>query len=50
MGDQLYTTLAYGTEYRSLGWTIAPTSDGTAFTHDATGHGMTVSVNSVEPF
>jgi serine/threonine-protein kinase len=50
MGDQYYTTLAYGTEYRSLGWTITPTSDGTTFTHDSTGHGMTVSVNGVDPF
>jgi serine/threonine protein kinase, bacterial len=39
MGDQLYTTLAYGTEYRSLDRAIAPYSDGTTFTHDATGPG-----------
>jgi hypothetical protein len=50
MGDQSYTILAYGTQYRTLGWTIAPTSDGTTFTNIATGHGMTVGVQGVRPF
>jgi hypothetical protein len=50
MGNQSYTTLTYGTAYRSLGWTITPTSDGTTFLNDATGRGMTVGVQGVEPF
>jgi hypothetical protein len=50
MGNQSYITLAYGTTYRALGWTITPTSDGTTFTYDATGHGMTVGVQGVKPF
>jgi serine/threonine-protein kinase len=50
MGNQSYTTLAYGTTYRALGWTITPTSDRTTFTYDVTGHGMTVGVQGVKPF
>ena len=50
MGEQSFTTLAYGTTYRALGWTITPTSDGTTFTNDTTGHGMNVGVQGVEPF
>lgn len=50
VGQQSYATLAYGTQYRTLGWTIAPTSDGTTFTNIATGHGMTVGVQGVKPF
>ena len=50
MGDQSYTTLSYGTSYRSLGWTVTPTSDGTTFSNDTTGHGMTVGVQGVRPF
>ena len=29
-----------GQTYHMQGWTILPTSDGTRFTNDATGHGM----------
>lgn len=50
MGHQSYTTMTYGTRYRTLGWTVTPTSDGTTFSNDATGHGMTVGVQGVEPF
>jgi hypothetical protein len=36
--------------YSAQGWTIAATSDGTTFTNDHTGHGMSVSEQSVAPF
>jgi hypothetical protein len=49
-GDPDYETLGYGTTYRALGWTITPTSEGTTFINDATGHGMTVSVEGFSPF
>lgn len=49
-GQQSYPPLAYGTTYRGLGWTVKPASDGTTFINDATGHGMTVSVEGVMPF
>jgi len=42
-------TLDYRT-YSALGWTIDATEDGTTFTSDATGHGMTVSVEGVNSF
>jgi hypothetical protein len=50
MGDGSFITLAYGTTYRALGWTVSPTSEGTTFTNDTTGHGMYVSVLGVQPF
>jgi serine/threonine protein kinase, bacterial len=50
MGEETFATLNYGTTYQALGWTITATSDGTAFTNTATGHGMFVSVDSVRPF
>jgi hypothetical protein len=31
-------------------WTTLPSSDGTRFTNDGTGHGMFVSVENVAPF
>jgi hypothetical protein len=49
-GDPDYETLGYGTVYRALGWTITPTSEGTTFMNDATGHGMTVSVDDFSTF
>ncbi|AJA43339.1 hypothetical protein VC60_gp38 [Mycobacterium phage Sbash] len=49
-GDPEYQILGYGTTYRALGWTITPTSEGTTFINDATGHGMTVSVEGFTPF
>jgi hypothetical protein len=42
--------LAYGKTYRFNGWTIMPSSDGTRFTNDGTGHGMFVSVENVSSF
>jgi hypothetical protein len=42
--------LNYGQTYHVLGWTIVPTSDGTRFTNDGTGHGMFVSIENVKPF
>jgi len=42
--------LNYGQTYHIPGWTILPSSDGTRFTKDDTGHGMFVSVENVSPF
>ncbi|ASL16266.1 hypothetical protein [Mycobacterium intracellulare] len=42
--------LTYGQTYDVQGWTILPSSDGTRFTNDATGHGMFVSVENVSSF
>lgn len=49
-GNPDYVTMNYGTIYQALGWTITPTSDGTTFIYDATGHGMTISVDGFSPF
>lgn len=50
-GGQLQThTLNYGTLYHALGWTITPTSEGTTFTNDATGRGMSVNVDGARAF
>jgi hypothetical protein len=46
---QYKVTLSYQT-YRAMGWTIAATTDGTTFTNDRTGHGMSVSVERVSAF
>lgn len=32
--------------YAAAGWTIRPTSEGTTFTNDRTGHGMSVSIDN----
>jgi hypothetical protein len=48
--SQTDTTLVYGQTYRMLGWTVLPNSDGTKFTNTATGHGMFVSIQSVDSF
>jgi hypothetical protein len=42
-------TLDYQT-YSAQGWTIVATPDGTRFTSDGTGHGMTVSTQGVTSF
>ena len=42
--------LNYGQTYNVQGWTILPSSDGTRFTNDGTGHGMFVSIENVVPF
>jgi hypothetical protein len=49
-GDPDYVTMAYGTVYRAMGWMITPTEQGTTFMYDATGHGMTVSVDGFSNF
>ncbi|OHU51582.1 hypothetical protein BKG82_22925 [Mycobacteroides chelonae] len=49
-GQLHFGAMSYGTTYHALGWTITPTSDETTFTNDATGHGMTVSVENVRVF
>lgn len=42
-------TLDYQT-YSAVGWTIDASEEGTRFTNDSTGHGMTISVEGVEAF
>lgn len=42
--------LGYGQTYRLIGWTVLPSSDGTRFTNDGTGHGMFVSIDNVSAF
>jgi hypothetical protein len=42
--------LNYGQTYDINGWTILPSSDGTRFTNDRTGHGMFVSIENVSSF
>jgi hypothetical protein len=44
------TVLTYGQTFHLLGWTIVPSSDGTRFTDDGTGHGMFVSIDNVYSF
>ena len=49
-GDPDYVTMAYGTVYQAMGWIITPSSEGTTFMYDATGHGMKVSVDGFSTF
>lgn len=42
--------LDYDQTYHLHGWTIDPSSDGTRFTNDGTGHGMFVSIDDVSAF
>ncbi|MDT5012938.1 MAG: hypothetical protein QOH57_4555 [Mycobacterium sp.] len=42
--------MKYGQTYHMGGWTIAAASDGTRFTYDRTGHGMFVSIQTVDIF
>lgn len=42
-------TMEYRT-YSAQGWTIVATADGTRFTNDRTGRGMSVSIEAVQPF
>lgn len=44
------TKLAYGTQYSAMGWSINPTSTGTTFANEATGHGMTVGLQGATAF
>lgn len=49
-GDPTYVTMDDGTVYHAVGWLITPTNQGTTFTCDATGHGITLSGNGVTTF
>ncbi|HKP44688.1 hypothetical protein [Mycobacterium sp.] len=49
-GDPDYVTMVYGTVYHAMGWIITPSSQGTTFMYDATGHGMTISVDGFATF
>ncbi|MCB0931274.1 MAG: hypothetical protein KDB71_05175 [Mycobacterium sp.] len=49
LGAMPTTTLEYHV-YNAVGWTIEAERSGTRFTNDATGHGMSVSTDSVEFF
>lgn len=42
--------LTYGRLFHLKGWTVEPSSTGTRFTNDATGHGMFVSTAAVTAF
>ncbi len=42
--------LDYGRIFPIKGWTVLPSFDGTRFTNDATGRGMSVSIDGVNPF
>jgi serine/threonine-protein kinase len=45
-----FTTLSYDTTYTALGWIIEPSITGTRFTNNATGHGIVVSTEGIDPF
>jgi len=49
LGDIPVVTIDYRT-YRALGWRIEASEDGTRFTNERTGHGMFVSIDSVDTF
>lgn len=49
LGAMPVVTLDYRV-YHAVGWTIEASSTGTRFTNDSTGHGMTVSIESVQAF
>jgi hypothetical protein len=49
-GDPDYVTMTYGTVYNAMGWIVTPTTQGTTFMYDATGHGMTISVDGFSTF
>ncbi len=42
--------LSYGQTFDIQGWTVVPSSDGTRFTNEASGHGMFVSIDNVSSF
>ena len=48
--DGQEVVLAYDHTYQFNGWTVAPSFSGTRFTNDASGRGMFVSVDGVNPF
>ena len=49
LGNIPVVTLDYRT-YSAVGWTIDASAEGTRFTNDDTGRGMTISVEGVETF
>lgn len=49
LGDIPAVTLDYRT-YSAVGWTIDAREDGTRFTNNRSGHGMTVAVDGVQVF
>lgn len=49
LGDIPVVPIDYRT-YNAQGWTIVATEDGTKFTNDGTGHGMSVAIGGVEAF
>jgi hypothetical protein len=49
LGDPPVVALDYQT-YSAQGWTIVATEASTRFTNNKTGHGMSVSIEKVEPF
>lgn len=42
--------LSYGQAYHILGWAVLPSSDGTRFTNDGSGHGMFVTIENISSF
>jgi hypothetical protein len=49
LGDIPVVTIDYRT-YSAQGWTIVATEDGTRFTNDGTGRGMSVAIQGVQTF
>jgi hypothetical protein len=49
LGDIPVVTIDYRS-YSAVGWTIVATEDGTRFTNDGTGHGMSVAIQGVQVF
>jgi hypothetical protein len=49
-GDTENVVLTYGNTFRSKGWTILPSFDGTRLTNDISGHGMFVSIDGVSSY
>ncbi len=48
-GGRKFTTVIEGTTYRAVGWTVVPVNGGLMITNDATGHGMLVDPDMVQP-
>lgn len=50
LGGAQDTVMGYGQTYHANGWTILANTDGTRLTNDATGRGMSVSIDNVSSF
>jgi hypothetical protein len=48
--DSGEVVLDYGRIFQINGWTVLPSFDGTRFTNDASGRGMLVGIDGVNPF